>query len=262
MAIGKEQTVSLRGRKIKLWRGGSGPQVLFLHDSFCPAWLPLHDKLAADFEVILPIHPGLAGSEENFDDFDSMEDLLFHYLDLCDLLGLQRPALAGSSLGGWLAAEWAIRYGERLSKLILIDALGLRIAGAPAADALSLDGPALRQALFADANAPLALATLPDTPQSEDMVPTILARRTLARFAWQFPDNPKLFGYLYRIDIPTQVIWGERDGYVDAAHGRAYHQGIARSRLATIAGAGHLPHVEAAERCAALMADFLQGGAG
>jgi len=257
MAICNEETVTVRGRKIKLFRGGAGPQLLFLHDSFCPVWLPIHDMLAAKFDVLVPIHPGFAGSEENFDDLETMEDLVFHYLDLCALLRLDRPALVGASFGGWIAAEWAMRYSNSLSKLILIDALGLRVDGAPAADILSLDGPALRQALFSDANSELAMATLPDAPQADDIISTILARRTLARFAWQFPDNPRLRRYLYRVKVPTQIIWGERDGYVSTAHGHAYHDGIAGSELKTLLNAGHLPHVEAPETCAALIAEFL-----
>jgi pimeloyl-ACP methyl ester carboxylesterase len=261
MTLCKEETVSVRGRKTKLFRGGVGRQLLFLHDSFCPAWLPIHEQLAAEFEVVAPIHPGFAGSEENFDDFETMEDLVFHYLDLCATLRLDRPALAGASFGGWIAAEWAMRYSNSLSKLILIDALGLRVDGAPAADILSLDGAAMRQAMFGDADSALALATLPDAPNADDMVSTILARRTLARFAWQFPDNPRLRRYLYRIKVPTQIIWGERDGYVSTAHGHAYHEGIAGSEFAAIANSGHLPHVEAPAACAALIAEFLHRSA-
>jgi pimeloyl-ACP methyl ester carboxylesterase len=258
MTLGNEETVSVRGRKVKLFRGGAGPQLLFLNDSFCPAWLPIHEKLAAEFEVVAPIHPGFAGSEESFDEFEEMEDLVFHYLDLCAALQLNCPALIGASFGGWIAAEWAMRYSNTLSKLILIDALGLRVDGAPAADILSLDGPALRQALFGDANSALALATLPDAPKADDIISTILARRTLARFAWQFPDNPRLRRYLHRVELPTMIIWGERDGYVSLAHGNAYREGIANSQLVTIPNAGHLPHIETSESCAAIMVKFLR----
>ena len=258
MITGKEETVTVRGRKIKLIRGGAGAPLLFLHDEFCPAWLPIHDMLAAQFEVLLPIHPGFAGSEESFDEFEEMEDLVFHYVDLCATLGIDRPVLVGASFGGWIAAEWAMRYSAPLKSLILIDALGLRVDGAPAADILSLDGPALRQTLFGDPNSALATETLPDAPKSEDMVGTILARRTLARFAWQFPDNPRLRRYLHRVKLPTMIFWGERDGFVSSAHGQAYHDGIVGSEFKTIANAGHLPHIEAPDACASIMSDFLR----
>jgi pimeloyl-ACP methyl ester carboxylesterase len=259
MALCSEETVSVRGRIVRLYRGGNGPQLLFLHDPFCPSWLPLHEKLASDYEVFVPIHPGFAGSEDGFDHFDEMEDFVFHYLDLCQILELERPVLVGASFGGWIAAEWAIRYSTGLRAIILIDALGLRIDEAPAADILSLDGGAMRQAIFGEPESAAAMTTLPDTPKAENMVGTILAQRTLARVAWQFPDNPRLRRYLYRIQSPTMIIWGERDGFVPDAHGNAYHEGIANSEFRVIPKAGHLPHIEAPEACAKIMLDFLRG---
>lgn len=257
MRIFEEHTIDVRGRSTRLLRGGEGAPLIFLHDAFCPAWLPLHDRLASEFEVFVPMHPGFAGSEDDFDQFETMEDLVIHYLDLCEALTLERPALAGASFGGWIAAEWAIRYSGQLRCLVLIDALGLRLPSAPVADVLSLDGPALRRLLFAEANSLLAFQTVPDTPSVEAIVPTILGRRALARFAWQFPDDPRLERYLYRARLPALILWGERDQCVPRAHGDAFHDGIADSRFAMINGAGHLPHLEAPEDCAKLMVEFL-----
>jgi pimeloyl-ACP methyl ester carboxylesterase len=253
----KEETVTVRGRNVRLYRGGEGPPLLFLHDPFCPSWLPLHETLAAHHEVFVPIHPGFAGSEDHFEEFEEMEDLVFHYLDFCEARGLQRPALAGASFGGWIAAEWAMRYSRTLGGLVLIDALGLRVREAPAPDILSLDPAASRQAIFADPSSALALEVIPDTPKPEEVVGVLLARQTLARFAWQFPDNPRLLRYLYRIAAPTLIVWGERDGFVSVAHGKAYHEGIAGSELVIVPNAGHLPHVESTEICAQTMLKFL-----
>jgi len=52
----KEEIISVRGRNVKLLRGGEGAALMFLHDAFCPAWLPLHDRLASEYEVFVPIH--------------------------------------------------------------------------------------------------------------------------------------------------------------------------------------------------------------
>ena len=131
--------------------------------------------------------------------------------------------------------------------------LGLRLSSAPFADVLGLDGPTLRRTLFAEANSLLALQTVSDNPSVEAIVPTILGRRALARFAWQFPDDPRLLRYLYRARLPALILWGERDDCVPIMHGHAFHHGIANSEFAVIADAGHLPHLETPEECANLV---------
>jgi len=142
--------------------------------------------------------------------------------------------------------------------LVLIDPLGLRVPEAPAADILSLDPAASRQVIFADPSSTLALQVIPETPKPEEIVSVLLARQTLARFAWQFPDSPRLLRYLYRIEAPTLIIWGERDGFVPVSHGEAYHEGIARSELVIVPNSGHLSHVESAESCVQAMLKFLR----
>ena len=258
MTTHREETIQVRGRNTRLFRGGDGPPLLFLHDTFCPLWLPIQQRLAEHYEVFVPLHPGCAGSENGFGQFEEMEDVVFHYVDLCATLRLDRPVVAGASFGGWIAAEWAMRYSRTLSGLVLIDALGLRVPEAPAADILSLDPTASRQVIFADPSSTLAVEVIPETPKPEEIVSVLLARQTLARFAWQFPDNPKLLRYLYRIEAPTLIIWGDRDGFVPVSHGKAYREGIARSELVVVPNCGHLPHVESPESCAQTMLKFLR----
>src|SRR4029077_15142780 len=80
----------------------------------------------------------------------------------------------------------------------------------------------------------------------------------LARFGWQFPDNTQLQRYLYRVRTPTLIVWGERDGFVPAMHGQAYHEGIANSEFVSVPNAGHLPHVEQEMACLQIVLNFLR----
>jgi len=252
----REDTLMVRGRQVHVYRGGTGPPLLYLHDTFCYGWLPVHDLLAAHYDVVFPMHPGCAGSS-GFEDIDSMEDLVFHTLDVCTALQLERPVLLGTSLGGWLAAECAVRYGEQFRALILVDALGLRVPGAPAADLLRLDPAQLRAVLFANPTGALAHELVPDTPLPAAMTALLQARQTLARFAWQFPDNPKLSRYLYRVKTPTLIIWGAQDGVVSTAHAQAYLRGIAGAELVILPRCGHLPLAEQPEACVQAVLHYL-----
>jgi pimeloyl-ACP methyl ester carboxylesterase len=241
-----DEILTVRDRRIRLLRGGTGRPLLYLHDTFNYTWAPVHERLAAHYDVVFPIHPGCAGST-GLDDIEGMDDLVFHYLDVCATLGLERPILLGASLGGWLAAEWAVRYPEMLGAVILVDAFGLRLPEAPATDLLRLDPAQMRAVLFANPASAVAQALVPDTPAPEALEGILRARQTLARFAWQFPDNPKLGRYLYRVTTPTLIIWGAQDGVVSIAHAQAYVRGIAGAELAVLPHCGHLPPAEQPE---------------
>ena len=250
-------TIDLRGRKTRLLRGGAGAPLIYLHDTFIvdEIWRDLHEQLASHYDVIIPFHPGCEGSESG--EIDTVDDLLFHYLDLCEALQLDRPLLLGVSLGGWIAAEWAVRYSHMLRGLILVNALGLRIPDVPAADILRLDSVQTRDHLFANPDGQLAHQIIPDIPSEDHLSALLKSRQTLARFAWQFPDNPKLSRYLYRVTLPTLVIWGQQDDFIPSAHGQAYHEAIADSELALLPGCGHLPHIEQSEAFTHTLMDFI-----
>ena len=187
-----------------------------------------------------------------------MGDLVFHYLNLIEVMGLEQPILMGTSLGGWMATEFAIRYAGMLRALILIDPLGLRVPGAPTTDVFQLDPAQTRAVLFADATAPLAHELVPDVPPPESIEAMLKARQVFARFAWQFPDNPKLAAYLYRVKCPTLIVWGEHDGVVPVTHGQAYQAEIGEAKFTVLPSSGHLPHLEQPEALANAVLEYLE----
>jgi pimeloyl-ACP methyl ester carboxylesterase len=251
-----QDTIAVRGRDAQVWRGGAGHPLVFLHDAWAYRWLPLHERLAAHYDVVVPIHPGFPGSS-GFEEMDRMEDLVFHYLDAIEAMRLEQPILMGASFGGWIAIEFAIRYAGMLRALILVDPLGLYVPGAPTTDVFQLDPAQVRAALFADVTAPLASELVPDAPPPEAIEAMLKARQVLARFAWQFADNPKLAAYLYRVKCPTLIIWGEGDGVVPVAHGHVYQAGIAGAAFTVLPACAHLPHVEQPEALARSVLEYL-----
>jgi pimeloyl-ACP methyl ester carboxylesterase len=58
-------------------------------------------------------------------------------------------------------------------------------------------------------------------------------------------------------DVPTLIVWGERDRTIPLAHGRAAHEAIPHSRFATLPRAAHFPHLEDPDGLADVLADFL-----
>src|SRR3979490_1377366 len=101
--------ITVRDCNIALMRGGSGPPLVFLHGAGgASAWLPCMGALTEKFDVIVPEHPGF-GASDTPDWLDTIHDLAYFYLDVLADLDLDRVHLVGVSLGGWIAAELAVR---------------------------------------------------------------------------------------------------------------------------------------------------------
>src|SRR5215813_13327598 len=129
MAGHTTSTIGVKGCNIALMRGGAGQQLMILHGaSGAGAWLPFMRSLADQFDVIVPEHPGF-GASDTPDWLDNIHDLAYFYLDVLDHLDLHAVHLVGVSLGGWIAAELAVRNTERLASLTLVDAAGIHVPG-------------------------------------------------------------------------------------------------------------------------------------
>jgi len=264
--------LDVNGSKVWLLENGSGAPLLYLHGfadvhSVKESWLPFHEQSAKTARVIAPAHPGCAQSDEN-KDIDTVEDVVFHYLEVIDALKLDQFDLVGHCVGGWIAAELAVRHPEKIRKLVLIGASGLFVEGALIGDIFMNAQPelgeryaTLREMLFANANQANALEMFPDGKgEIEDEVRRYQMLRLSSRIGFKPPYfyNRPLRNRLHRITSPTLVIWGEKDGFVPRSHGETYAELIPNSgELKIIAGAGHSAHVEKPEETSRLVIGFL-----
>ncbi len=266
------RVVEVSGRKVWVLEEGAGPPLLYLHGfadvhSVKEGWLPFHRRLAERARVVAPAHPGCAQSGEN-PDIDSIEDVVFHYLEVIDALGLKEFDLTGACVGGWIAAEIAVRHPEKIRKLVLIGAGGLFVPGALIGDVFMMAQPergssyaGLRRLLFASADQPRALELFPDGMGEMEEE---LRRYQMLRFGSRIGFKPPYFynrtlrNRLHRISAPTLVVWGEHDGMVPRAHGETYARLIPKAgEVKIVPRAGHSVQVEEAEATARLVMEFL-----
>ena len=265
-----EEFLELAGGRVRLLRGGAGEPVLFLHAAGgAGAWLPFHSRLAgAGFEVIAPDHPGF-GQSDDFPEVEAIDDLVYHYLDVLDLLGFglvragagaARPHVVGASFGGWIAAELAVHSPHLIGSLTLLSAAGLRLPDHPVADVFLMSPAKLAAALFHDP----PFDPPPDPPPAgaaPDLDAIIAAYReatSLARFSWvPYLSDPKLERRLGRITAPTLVVAPSDDRLIPVAHARRYAALIGGADYAEVAECGHAMHVERPAEFAALVASFL-----
>jgi pimeloyl-ACP methyl ester carboxylesterase len=253
-----EEFLELPGGRVHLLRGGTGEPVLFLHAAGGSGqWLPFYDLIAnAGFEVIAPDHPGFGKSDE-FPEEDRIDDLVFHYLDVLDVLGLESPHVVGASFGGWIAAELAVYAPHRVGSLSLLSAAGLRLPEHPVTDLFLLPPAKLPAVLFHNAPPP---APVPDGPLDLDAIIAAYRESTsLARFCWvPFFNDPKLERRLRRVTAPTLVAAPSDDRLIPVEHAHRYAERISGAIYAEVPECGHAMYFEKPEEFAAVVTTFLK----
>ena len=265
--------VDTRVGKAQVQRGGSGPPVVYLHSATGEGpGLIFLEELADRFDVVAPMFCGF-GESEGIEQIDDMEDATFHLLDLFDRLALVpgggAPAVVGLSLGGWMAAELATRYPERVSKLVLVNPVGNYIPGAEVKDIFGRSPGEMAADLFWDQSHPMAQMMhafddfRSDPAQFGDLTfdmikPVVQTLAATARLGWDpYLHNPKLRARLYRVTAPTLVVRGAHDTLVPPAHAELYAAEIPGAGLVEVPDSAHLVPLEKPAELASLVGDFL-----
>ncbi|MGH7984419.1 MAG: alpha/beta fold hydrolase [Candidatus Udaeobacter sp.] len=162
-------------------------------------------------------------------------------------LKIERASLIGNSLGGWVAAAFALAHPERIERLVLSDAAGY------AALAKTLDPRALRALRLASREdiRYLGPLTFHDKRFYQD-VDLAFKERVTAGDSYtvgQLLDamirgDDALDNRLNAINRPTLILWGHDDKLIPLTFGERFHKEIANSRLRVIDNCGHIPQLE------------------
>lgn len=250
---------------------GQGPPLLLLHGIFSSlhtfdGWV---QHLRRDCQLIRVDLPGFGLSDTGADHRFTILRYV-QWLDVfMDRLGLDRCSIAGNSLGGWIAWEYALRFPERVDKLVLIDAAGyldarriplpVRLARTPLFNRLArfairynVVEVFIRQ-VYAD---PTRV-----TPELVQRYYDLLVRAGnpeafLAFVNGQFRDDT---AQLPRIQTETLILWGEADNWLPVNDAYRFLANIPRAQLIIYEGVGHVPMEEAPRLTAGDVRAFLLG---
>src|ERR1041384_6643514 len=179
------ERIELAGIALETLMAGEGPPLLFLHGGdYVAQNRPLLDRLAHRWHVIAPRHPGF-GNTPRPAWFRSIHDIAYLYLDLIERLALDNVLVVGSSLGGWIALELAVRSQARLGGLVLIDSLGLKFGGCEGqdiADIYALPTEEVVRRIFA---APARFVPDYTTSDEAEVMAVARDREATALYGWQ-----------------------------------------------------------------------------
>jgi pimeloyl-ACP methyl ester carboxylesterase len=253
------QVIAIAGVELEYFEAGEGPPILFLHNGggFFPDQ-PFIRLLSARHRLIAPSHPGFGRSTLPIW-IDSCDDIAYVHLELMDRLGLRQADIVGCSIGGWIAAELATKVPERVRRLVLVGPEGVKLGPSDRLDIpdiYAMPGDELERISYHD---PAQMQLDPAQLSDEELAIRVRNHETTALLAWEpYMHNPKLRRRLHRVTAPTLFVRGESDGLVSAEYIGAYARLLANARIATIAAAGHSPHLEQPEVFARVVLQFLE----
>lgn len=236
---------------------GAGRPVVMLHGGAGPTSVAAFADLLADAtgtRVITPTHPGFGGTERP-EALRTIGGLAEVYAGLLETLDLSDTVVIGNSIGGWVAAELALRHPPRLGRVALVDAVGVDVPGHPVAGSLP-PAELARHAWYDPSKAPsLDPTTLP--PAAADV---LAGNRAALELYGGTMTDPGLLARLREVSVPVLVLWGEADRIADVGYGRALAAAIPGASFEVLEHTGHVPQMETPQLLLDALRDFVAGG--
>jgi pimeloyl-ACP methyl ester carboxylesterase len=246
-----EQILTLTGRKVLFWKGGSGPALLLLHAAWGDAemsWSRVWDQLAQSYTVIAPDLPGFGLSDKL--PVPTLSGMAAMLAELLETLHLHRATVVGNSFGAGVAIKFENDHPEMVSQLVLVDGGYLPVIPDFMKKFIAL--PGVNQGFRAlIRNLTFSRKTLYRSFAKPARLPAgfleKIEQTTVAYSRISFDTVMNLNLPLSKPTAPTLLVWGAEDGLSTLKQADAVQKWIPEARLVTIDGAGHMPQVERPE---------------
>jgi 3-oxoadipate enol-lactonase len=266
-----ERFLDVRGLQLCVEDRGEGPVVLLAHGMWCDAGMfnALAQLLARDARVLVPDLRAHGRSDVPAKSW-TIADLADDLAAILDQLDVARVVLAGFSMGGMAAAEFARRFPDRLSGLALIGTSAaaeelMRTAEIKAlAKLIDLTGPARflpREASRATFSPEFRRRNAKEVKRWESVV-RAMPRAALSQALRAVAGRRNLLEELHRILVPVIIVAGGADRVVRPKWSEAMHRHIPGSRLVVYPHAGHAVPTERPGDVAELIQQLLPPGRG
>jgi pimeloyl-ACP methyl ester carboxylesterase len=243
-----------------------GPVLVLLHGigSSLETWDGWASRLGDRYRIVRLDLPGSGETRQPEPDLPHIDDDLAIVKQVLVARGITRFSIVGNSRGGWLA--WLLaRDPAAVEKLILISPIGIHPASAPPDRVPAIGRFLVRHWLPRFATAGVIRSAYGDQPPSPEVIDRYwkmqrrdhnrdaVDARTRAINVVDHVDD------LFTIRVPTLILWGQEDHWLDAADACRFHNAIRESQLVVLPRLGHLAMEESPDTTAKLARQFLEG---
>jgi pimeloyl-ACP methyl ester carboxylesterase len=273
-----EWEIELHGHRVIYRIAGDGPPVVLIHGMVNSSrhWERVALRLAHRYTVIAPDLLGHGDSAAVRGDY-SLGAHACSIRDLLSTIGIDRATIVGHSLGGGIAMQFFYQFPQRVERLALISSGGLGHQVSPMLRGAALPGAAAGIWLVANRHVRSALDRAGERMRARGTRRGVYLQ-AVARAMRPLQDREARHAFLQTLrsvidvrgqhvsaidrlyllgELPTLIVWGERDNTIPMAHGLAAHELIPNSRFVTLPKAAHFPNLEDPESLADALLDWL-----
>jgi pimeloyl-ACP methyl ester carboxylesterase len=270
--------MDLHGHRVIYRTAGAGPPLVLIHGMVNSSrhWQRVAMQLASNHLVVAPDLIGHGDSATPRGDYSMGAHAAF-IRDMLAVLGIERATIVGHSLGGGVAMEFFYQFPHRVERLVLVSSGGLGREVSSLLRGATLPGVS---GLLAVGSNPRVSGTLWRAGErlGEHGVGTGVHLQAIARALRPLERRGAREAFLHTLrsvidvrgqrvsatdrlylldDMPTLIVWGERDRTIPISHGRLAHAAVPHSRFVTLPEAAHFPHLEDPDGLAAALAEFI-----
>jgi pimeloyl-ACP methyl ester carboxylesterase len=259
----EEKTLTVFGQKIHyLEAGQDGPTVILIHGLGADStiWAANLATLSEKTHVFAIDQIGFGRSDKPPLDYriQTFSEFLYAFMQAAKI---PRATLMGNSLGGWIAAEFAIQHPEMTEKLVLVDSAGLKPKNWKGWRSFPVN---LNPASLLDTRKMFEMIFFDKSVITDQLVERVFENRmrngdsyTISRVLDGLDYGQWIDKRLDQIKAPTLIIWGHEDGLTPVDQAELFHRGIPNSRLEVIAKCGHAPQIEKPAEFNNLVLEFM-----
>lgn len=263
-----EKTVQIGDHKIVYLEGGAGETILLVHGfgGDKDNWTRFARHLAGKYRVIAPDLPGFGESSRIESARYDIDTQTLRLKNFANALDIEKFHIAGNSMGGWISANYAVKFPGDLLSLTLMNSAGL----------ISSEKSEMMIMVENGFN-PLLVSDVKDYDRlmkfvfvKPPYVPGSLKREFAEKAVEHRDFNDKIFAdlrersplmekLLPRITAPSLIIWGDTDRVLHVSGADIFDRGIKDSRVYILEKCGHLPMIERPEETAGVFLKFIAG---